>query len=198
MIEFLKKTMRPSSVTLLLILIALSAGILDFRADGRLLPVVAPSSAWRALEAARVAHAAGAPLVIASGGVTHAHPGAVPESDVLRLALIALDHPPDRTVPRVDVEEHARRGGNHQRDAARARPDPRGDGHLADRHAAGDESVCQNWLEPDSRVRADGDRPRGGRRRRHPERDGNPDGRCGGRRVGRARLLLVASLDVPT
>ena len=78
--------------------VLLSAGSLNFRSDGQQLPVVAPSSAWRALEAARVYRMAGAPLVVASGGVTDGHEGAAPESEALRFALIDLAVPPDRIV----------------------------------------------------------------------------------------------------
>ena len=78
--------------------VLLSAGSLNFRADGQQLPVVAPSSAWRALEAARVYHLAGSPLVIASGGANDGRAGAAPESEALRLALLDLAVPADRII----------------------------------------------------------------------------------------------------
>jgi uncharacterized SAM-binding protein YcdF (DUF218 family) len=79
-------------------IVLLSAGSLNFRSDGLQLPVVAPTSAWRAMEAARVYHMAGSPLVIASGGAA-GRDGTAPESEALRLALIALAVPPDRILP---------------------------------------------------------------------------------------------------
>ena len=79
-------------------IVVLSAGSLDFRDDGRRLSVVASSSAWRVLEAARVYHMAATPLVIASGGITSRDQRAAPESEALRQALIQLAVPPDRII----------------------------------------------------------------------------------------------------
>lgn len=78
--------------------VLLGAGSLNIRADSRQLPIVTYGAGLRALEAARLYHLTGRPLVIASGGVTDTTSGAAPESEALEAALLELDVPADRIV----------------------------------------------------------------------------------------------------
>jgi uncharacterized SAM-binding protein YcdF (DUF218 family) len=77
--------------------VLLSAGSLNLQSDGQTYPLAAVGSAWRTLEAARVYHLAGSPLVIAAGGAS-GRDGTMPESEALRLSLIALAVPPERII----------------------------------------------------------------------------------------------------
>jgi uncharacterized SAM-binding protein YcdF (DUF218 family) len=76
----------------------LSAGSRNVRAAGGRLPMVTYPTALRALETARVYRLLGNPLVIVSGGTTDTEPDAAPESEAMRIAVIALGVPPDRVI----------------------------------------------------------------------------------------------------
>jgi uncharacterized SAM-binding protein YcdF (DUF218 family) len=78
--------------------VLLSAGSRTVRAAGGRLLMVTHPTALRALETARVYRLLGDPLVIVSGGVTDPMPGALPESEAMRLAMIALGVPAERIV----------------------------------------------------------------------------------------------------
>jgi uncharacterized SAM-binding protein YcdF (DUF218 family) len=78
--------------------ILLGGGAIDVRASGGELMIVGFGTALRTLEAARIYHLAGSPLVIASGGVTNRNGQGAPESDAMRRALEELAVPADRIV----------------------------------------------------------------------------------------------------
>jgi len=79
--------------------VVLGAGSLNLRLGGQQLPVVSVTTGLRTLEAARVYHLVGSPIVIASGGVTDGNEGAAPESAAIIRALRDLGVPADRIVP---------------------------------------------------------------------------------------------------
>ena len=70
--------------------VLLGGGSNNIRAVGSQLSYVSRGGALRAIETARVYHLLGDPLVIVSGGVTDRMPGAAPESDAYRAALLTL------------------------------------------------------------------------------------------------------------
>lgn len=76
--------------------VLLSGGSRTIQAAGGRLPQVTYPSALRVLETARVYQLLGDPLVIVSGGVTERDPRALPESDALRAAVVALGVPASR------------------------------------------------------------------------------------------------------
>ena len=78
--------------------VLLGGGSHNVKALGRQLSYVTHGGALRALEAARVYHLLDDPLVIVSGGVTDKLPGAAPESDAYRSALLALGVPASRII----------------------------------------------------------------------------------------------------
>jgi uncharacterized SAM-binding protein YcdF (DUF218 family) len=78
--------------------VMLSAGSRTVRAAGGRLLMVTYPTALRALETARVYRLLGNPLVIVSGGRTDPEAEAAPESEAMRIAVIALGVPPDRVV----------------------------------------------------------------------------------------------------
>ncbi len=78
--------------------VLLGAGSHNVRASGGQLSYVSTGGGLRALEAARVYHLLGDPIVIVSGGVTDLLPGAAPESDAYRSALLALGVPATRII----------------------------------------------------------------------------------------------------
>jgi uncharacterized SAM-binding protein YcdF (DUF218 family) len=78
------------------VIVLLGAGSNNVRAFGLQLSVVNRVGGLRALEAARVYHLLGDPIVIVSGGVTDPIQGAAPESEAYRSALVALGIPAAR------------------------------------------------------------------------------------------------------
>ena len=78
--------------------VLLSAGSRTVRAAGGRLTMITQPTALRALETARVYQLLGDPVVIVSGGVTDPAPGSLPESEAMRLAMIALGVPAERIV----------------------------------------------------------------------------------------------------
>lgn len=78
--------------------VLLSAGSKTVRAAGGRLPMLNYPSALRALETARVYRLLGDPLVIVSGGVTDRDAHALPESEAIRAAVLALGVPLDRVI----------------------------------------------------------------------------------------------------
>jgi uncharacterized SAM-binding protein YcdF (DUF218 family) len=78
--------------------VLLGGGSINLRAAGRRLSYVSYPTGLRALEAARVYHLLGDPLVIASGGVTGPDSGVPPESEAQRSALVTLGVPSARIV----------------------------------------------------------------------------------------------------
>lgn len=78
--------------------VLLGGGSHNVKAVGRQLSYVTHGGALRALETARVYHLLGDPIVIVSGGVTDRTPGAAPEADAYRWALLALGVPASRIV----------------------------------------------------------------------------------------------------
>ena len=78
--------------------VVLGGGNFNIRAGGFGLTYVSRGSGLRAIEAARVYRLLGDPLVIVSGGVTDKTPGAAPESEAFRVAMLALGVPASRVV----------------------------------------------------------------------------------------------------
>lgn len=72
------------------VVVLLGSGSINVRASGRQLSSVSFEAALRVLETARLFDLLGAPLVIASGGVTEHDPAAAPESVALQRALVAV------------------------------------------------------------------------------------------------------------
>jgi uncharacterized SAM-binding protein YcdF (DUF218 family) len=85
-------------------IVLLGGGAETFSADGAVLGQLAPNSALRVLEAARVYRLIGARLVIASGGVPYPKFQLKPESEMLQTALIQVGVPPN-----IIVQESASR-----------------------------------------------------------------------------------------
>jgi uncharacterized SAM-binding protein YcdF (DUF218 family) len=79
-------------------IVVLGGGSVNARFAGGQLSYVNRGSALRALEAVRVYRLLGDPLIIVSGGVTDRLPGAPPESDAYRSAMLALGVPAARIV----------------------------------------------------------------------------------------------------
>ena len=78
--------------------VLLSGGSKTVRAAGGRLPLVTQPSALRVLETARVYRLLGDPIVIVSGGVTDPEAHALPESEAIRAAVVALGVPASRIV----------------------------------------------------------------------------------------------------
>lgn len=78
--------------------VLLGGGSHNVKSAGGQLSYVNHGGALRALETARVYHLLGDPVVIVSGGVTDRMPGAAPEADAYRSALLALGVPASRIV----------------------------------------------------------------------------------------------------
>jgi len=78
--------------------VLLSGGTKTVAAAGGRLGLVTHPSALRVLETARVYRLLGDPLVIVSGGVTDRYARGLPESEVVRRAVIDLGVPPDRVI----------------------------------------------------------------------------------------------------
>jgi uncharacterized SAM-binding protein YcdF (DUF218 family) len=78
--------------------VLLSGGSKTVRAAGGRLGVVTHPTALRVLETVRVYRLLGDPLVIVSGGVTDPTARALPESEVIRKAVVDLGVPADRVV----------------------------------------------------------------------------------------------------
>jgi uncharacterized SAM-binding protein YcdF (DUF218 family) len=78
--------------------VLLGGGASTVTAGGGVLGQLTPTSALRALEAARVARLIDARLVIASGGIAVPGRQLRPESELLREALVSLGVPPDRVL----------------------------------------------------------------------------------------------------
>lgn len=79
-------------------IVVLSAGADTMSAGGHIAGVLTPTSLLRALEAARVSKVIGARLVVASGGVPRPDLLLLPESRMLREALIGAGVPPETIV----------------------------------------------------------------------------------------------------
>jgi uncharacterized SAM-binding protein YcdF (DUF218 family) len=77
-------------------IVVLGGGANTFSAGGVVLGELAPLSALRALEAARVYKLIGARLVVASGGIPFPESQLKPESEMLRDALVSAGVPDDR------------------------------------------------------------------------------------------------------
>jgi uncharacterized SAM-binding protein YcdF (DUF218 family) len=84
------------------VVVLLGGGASTFSAGGRVVGVLTPTSAMRALEAARVSDLIGARLVVASAGIPRPDLQLRPESEMLRDALVAAGVPPDRIVQESD------------------------------------------------------------------------------------------------
>jgi len=79
-------------------IVLLGGGSNNIKAEGRQLTLINRPSGLRAIETARLYHLLGDPLVIVSGGVTDRLPGAAPEADAYRAAVLALGVPASRIV----------------------------------------------------------------------------------------------------
>ena len=84
--------------------VLLGGGSINVRAEGRGLTWLNRGGGLRAIETARVYHLLGDPLVIVSAGVTDKTPGARPESDAYRTAMLELGVPAER----IETESESR------------------------------------------------------------------------------------------
>jgi uncharacterized SAM-binding protein YcdF (DUF218 family) len=84
------------------VVVLLGGGASTFTAAGRVLGVLTPTSSLRVLEAARVAALIDARLVIASAGIPRPDLQVLPESRMLREALIAAGVAPEKIVEESD------------------------------------------------------------------------------------------------
>jgi uncharacterized SAM-binding protein YcdF (DUF218 family) len=80
------------------VVVVLGGGASTFNAGGRIVGVLTPTSAMRVLEAARVSELIGARLVVASAGIPRPDLQMLPESVMLRDALVAAGVPPEKIV----------------------------------------------------------------------------------------------------
>ena len=78
--------------------VLLGGGSINVWWGGHGLTFVTRGSALRAIETARVYHLLHDPLVIVSGGITDSTPGALPESEAYRVAMLQLGVPAARIV----------------------------------------------------------------------------------------------------